>query len=51
MRASILLKVIAVLITVAALFSSTMIEVFTYAVLIAITGCSGLICQTLEESR
>jgi hypothetical protein len=51
MRTSILLKVIAVLITVAALFSSTMIEVFAYAVLIAITGCSGLICQTLEESR
>jgi len=48
MKTSTLLKLTAVLITVTALFSSTMFEVFGYALLIAITGCSGLICQTLE---
>ena len=49
MKTSTLLKLTAVLITVAALFSSTMFEVFGYALLIAITGCSGLICQALED--
>jgi len=48
MKTSTLLKLTAVLITVTALFSSTMFEVFGYALLITITGCSGLICQTLE---
>jgi len=48
MKTSTLLKLTCVLITIAALFSSTMFEVFGYALLIAITGCSGLICQTLE---
>lgn len=51
MKTSTLLKLTAVLITVTALFSSTMFEVFGYALLIAITGCSGLICQTLEDNR
>jgi len=49
MKTSTLLKLTCVLITIAALFSSTMFEVFGYALLIAITGCSGLICQTLED--
>jgi len=49
MKTSTLLKLTAVLITVAALFSTTMFEVFGYSLLITITGCSGLICQTLEE--
>jgi len=48
MKTSTLLKLTCVLITIAALFSSNMFEVFGYALLIAITGCSGLICQTLE---
>jgi hypothetical protein len=48
MKTSTLLKLTCLIITVAALFSSTMFEVFGYALLIAITGCSGLICQTLE---
>jgi len=49
MKTSTLLKLTAVLITVTALFSSTMFEVFGYALLIAITGCSGLICETIED--
>ena len=48
MKTSTLLKLTCVLITIAALFSSNMFEVFGYALLITITGCSGLICQTLE---
>jgi len=48
MKNSTLLKLICLLITIVALFSSNMAEVFGYALLIAITGCSGLICQTLE---
>jgi len=48
MKTSTLLKLTCVLITIAALFSSNMAEVFGYALLITITGCSGLICQTLE---
>ena len=51
MKTSTVLKLTCVLITIAALFSSTMFEVFGYALLIAITGCSGLICQTLEDNR
>ena len=49
MKNSTLLKLICLLITIVALFSSNMAEVFGYALLIAITGCSGLICQTLED--
>ena len=48
MKTSTLLKLTCVIITIAALFSSNMFEVFGYALLITITGCSGLICQTLE---
>jgi len=51
MKTSTVLNLTCVVITFAATFSSSMFEVFAYAVLIAITGCSGLICQTLEESR
>ena len=49
MKNSTLLKLNCVIITIAALFSSSMFEVFGYALLIVITGCSGLICQTLED--
>ena len=49
MKISTLLKLTCVLITIAALFSSNMFEVFGYALLIAITGCSGLICETIED--
>ena len=49
MKTSTLLKLTCVLITIAALFSSNMFEVFGYALLIAITGCSGLICETIED--
>ena len=51
MKTSTVLKLSAVLITVTALFSNNIFEVFGYALLIAITGCSGLICQALEDNR
>ena len=51
MKTSTVLKLSAVLITVTSLFSNNIFEVFGYALLIAITGCSGLICQTLEDNR
>jgi len=50
MKTSTLLKLTCVLITIAALFSSNMFEVFGYSLLIAMSGCSGLICQTLEDT-
>ena len=49
MKTSTVLKLSAVLITVTSLFSNNIFEVFGYALLIAITGCSGLICQALED--